>query len=163
MVLYSLHFPKGEKNLTITHKISKELQQKLKYILANRHTGNGYYARYEPVQNLLFTNENEYNWREKNYPNELFRLQFLFRYWNTIQYFFPYKNVIGSDWNEVLKNFIPKVAEAKDSIEYHIAINQLVNSVNDSHAGAYDGILSEAFCARLLPVQTKIINDQAVV
>ena len=146
-----------------SNNISKELQQKLKYILANRHTGNGYYARYEPVQNLLFTNENEYNWREKNYPNELFRLQFLFRYWNTIQYFFPYKNVIGTNWNKVLKDFIPEVAEAKDSIEYHIAINRLVNSVNDSHAGAYDGILSEAFCAVLLPVQTKIINDQAVV
>lgn len=101
--------------------ISERVRQQLKHVFQNRHTGNSYYAKYEPAKNLSFNNENEYNWPEKDYPAEWLRLQFLFRYWNTIQYFFPYKDLIGRDWNDVLKEFIPKFAEAKDSIEYHIA------------------------------------------
>lgn len=142
---------------------SKELSGKLKYILSNRHIGDGYYAKYQPVKNLLFINENEYNWREKIYPNELFRLQFLFRYWNTIQYFSPYKNIIGKDWKDVLREFIPKISEAKDSVEYHIVINQLIHSVNDSHTYSFDQVLSNELGKLYVPVQIKIIEDKAVI
>jgi len=143
--------------------ISRELNQKLRFILSNRHVGDGYYVYHQPVGNLFFDHENEYNWREKEYPNELFRLQFLFRYWNTIQYFYPYKNIIGKDWNAVLEEFIPIVDQAKNSLEYHITINKLVNSVNDSHSGDYDGIMAREYGDRFLPVQTKIIQNKAVV
>ena len=142
---------------------SEGVRQQLKYIFQNRHMGDGYYAKYEPVKNLSFNNENEYNWREKDYPAEWLRIQFLFRYWNTIQYFFPYKDVIGKDWNNVLNESIPKFAEAKDSIEYHVALVTLVNSVNDSHSAMIDNVLAKEYALRFLPVQIKIIDDQGVV
>ncbi|MBK8829187.1 MAG: hypothetical protein IPO26_21655 [Saprospiraceae bacterium] len=42
-----------------------------------------------------------------------FRLLTLYRYWNIIQYYFPYKNLIEEDWKNVLEEFIPKFIAAK--------------------------------------------------
>ncbi|MEI2739454.1 MAG: S41 family peptidase [Chitinophagaceae bacterium] len=144
--------------------LSKRLQSKLATILANRHRGESYYLSYRPVQNLDFLNENNYdNWREIGYPNELFRLQFLFRYWNTIQYFYPYKYIIGTDWNLVLKKFIPLFSGAANITSYHLLMSELVNSVNDSHSGLFDPLLQKELAPFTLPVKTVMIQDRLVV
>ena len=71
---------------------SKTLSKKLKFIEGNRIQGKQYYVSYEfgsgdvPLQ---FKNEIKYTdfkWTDKN-----LRLLALFRYWNYIEYFFPYK------------------------------------------------------------------------
>lgn len=156
-------YNKDDKWLRDTNFITKELSQKLVFVLENRFVGKGYYASIEKNVVPNFYNENSYNWRGMNYPNELFRLQFLFRYWNTIQYFFPYKNIIGEDWNNILQRSIPLFNEAKDSLEYHIAIAVLINSINDSHANFKSEILSKEYAKLFLPVQIKIFNDNDVV
>lgn len=158
-VLYN----KDDNWLRDTNFISKDLSQRLLFVLENRFLGDGYYATIKKNVVPNFYNENSYNWREMNYPNELFRLQFLFRYWNTVQYFFPYKNVIGEDWNNVLQRNIASFIEAKDSLEYHRAIALLINSINDSHASFYSEILKKEYAKLFLPVQIKMFNDKDVV
>lgn len=158
-VLYN----KDDNWLRDTNFISKDLSQRLLFVLENRFLGDGYYATIKKNVVPNFYNENSYNWREMNYPNELFRLQFLFRYWNTVQYFFPYKNVIGEDWNNVLQRNIASFIEAKDSLEYHRAITLLINSINDSHASFYSEILRKEYAKLFLPVQIKMFNDKHVV
>ncbi len=141
-----------------------ELKNKLRFILANRHLGNGHYVQYRPLKNLFFSGENEYNnWREIGYPNEGFRLQFLFRYWNTIQYFYPYKHIIGKDWDLILREFIPRFSGSKHYLDYHFLMTELVNSVQDSHSGIFDGIINKELAPFHLPVKTRIIGESAVV
>lgn len=142
--------------------VSPVLQDKLQFLLANRHKGAGHYVKYEGAFNASFPNEPEYRWRNSDYPNENFRLLTLFRYWNMIHYFYPYKNIIPNNWNEVLYTFIPRMAEAKDSLAYNTSVLQLIVSVNDSHANSYNRIVAKQY-ELYLPVITYLYNDELVV
>lgn len=121
------------------------LQAKLAHIRANRFQGNHHYVQYDAAQNPRFSNEYEYRWRKSKYPNEHFRLLALYRYWNIIHYFFPYKELIGTNWNQVLRNYLPRIAAAKDSMAYNLALLQLVTSVNDSHASSYNPVVATQY------------------
>lgn len=143
-------------------RLSADLRSRLQYILNNRHMGDGHYARFQ-YSTVQFINENEYNWREADYPNEMFRLLALFRYWNTIQYFYPYKHIIGKDWNDVLQSFLPRFTEAKDLITYRRLLSAFVNSVNDSHSGTWDPLLRESLIPFLFPAKVTIIDNEAVI
>lgn len=142
---------------------SEPLQQKLSFIKNNRHQGPGHYVKYGGAQVAEFIHEKEYDLPEMIYPAEVFRLHWLFRHWNTINYFFPYKNVIGRDWTELLHEFIPRFAEAADTLQYQIAIATLMHSVNDSHSLSFNPVLNDEFAKYRLPVELTIINDEAVV
>jgi carboxyl-terminal processing protease len=142
--------------------LTAALQEKLQFLLANRHKGQGHYVKYEPAFNASFPNEPEYKWRNSDYPNENFRLLTLFRYWNMIHYFYPYKNIIGKNWNDVLYTFIPRMAEAQDSLAYNTSLVQLVTSVNDSHANSYNRVVAKQY-ELYLPVTTYIYNEELVV
>ena len=63
-----------------------------------------------------------------------YRLLALFRYWNVIYYFFPYKYLMDQPWDETLKEFIPQFMNAFDSEKYHEAVLKLTTKVNDGHA-----------------------------
>jgi C-terminal processing protease CtpA/Prc len=142
--------------------LSPAIQQKLQFLLANRHKGVGHYVKYEGGSNASFPNEPEYKWRNSEYPSENFRLLTLFRYWNMIHYFYPYKNIIDKNWNEVLYNFIPRMAEAKDELAYNTSLLQLITSVQDSHANSYNRIVAKQY-ELYLPVTTYLYNDELVV
>ncbi|MBO9562318.1 MAG: hypothetical protein J7621_06060 [Niastella sp.] len=142
--------------------LSPALQDKLQFVLANRHKGVGHYVKYEGASNASFPNELEYKWRNSEYPNENFRLLTLFRYWNMIHYFYPYKYIIDKNWNEVLYSFIPRMAEARDALAYNTSVLQLIVSVKDSHANSYNRVVAKQY-ELYLPVTTYIYNDELVV
>lgn len=142
--------------------LSPALQEKMQFLLANRHKGPGHYLKYESAGQAGFTNELEYWWRNAQYPNEHFRLLTLFRYWNMIHYFSPYKNIIGRNWNEVLYEYLPRMAEAADSLSYNKAVLQLILSVNDSHAYSYNAVVAKQF-NMYLPVLAYAMGEELVV
>lgn len=49
------------------------------------------------------------------FPDKEYRLLALFRLWNVVNYFFPYKNLTGSNWNDVLPKYIPQFESDKDA------------------------------------------------
>jgi hypothetical protein len=63
------------------------------------------------VGNPVF--DNEPNYSRVSLPDAGFQLLAMYRYWNIIQYWSPYRNLIGEDWNKVLSEYIPKIALAK--------------------------------------------------
>ncbi len=63
-----------------------------------------------------------------------FRLLSLFRYWNIIEYLFPYKYLIDSNWDDVLRDFIPKFMQAQTFLTYRICLLELITTIGDSHA-----------------------------
>lgn len=67
------------------------------------------------------------------YPDRPMRLLALFRYWNTIEYFYPHKNRIDN-WNAVLKKHIVPFLQARDSAQYQLAVSELIHELPDSHS-----------------------------
>lgn len=113
--------------------ILKELKESLKWIFENRISGANHYAgpaEYGPPP--AFTNELDY--AQFSYPDDGYRLLALFRYWGIIQYYFPYKHLIDDDWDQVLKSFIPVFLNAKNALDYELALLQLITKINDTHA-----------------------------
>ena len=123
-----------------------------------------YYIGLEPgVGNPNFKNENAYS--SMNYPDAGFRLLALYRYWNIIQYYFPYKNLIEEDWKNVFSEFIPKFLEAKNENEYTLIVLKLIGRVNDTHANIWgrNPVLNNYFGLRNASVKLTFIESKPVV
>ncbi|MBC7778280.1 MAG: peptidase S41, partial [Phycisphaerae bacterium] len=115
------------------------------------------------IGNPKFLHENAYP--QFKYPDEGYRLLSLYRFWNIIQYFFPYRDVIGEDWTGVMREFIPKMAKVTDALNYKLCTRELIGRVHDTHANLWiqDEAL-RAYFGNLRPaVQVKFIENQAVV
>lgn len=68
-----------------------------------------------------------------SYPDSAMRLLALFRYWNTIAYFYPHKKRMPR-WDNVLTGHIRRFLQAKDSVQYRYAIRGLIHELPDSHS-----------------------------
>ena len=137
------------------------LSNVLHYIQFNRVQHNYYYARIGKTGNLDFSNEKEYPGMV--YPDSPFRLLSLFRYWNTVNYFYPYKYAVGKDWNIVLDEMIPEFRDASDTLDYHMAMLRLVRNLNDTHANFGTDQLRAVNGVYRSPISLKIINDTVLV
>jgi hypothetical protein len=143
--------------------IDKKLGNQLKFIKENRRNGYHYYISRESPGNPIFKHENPYY--KISFNDKGYRILTLFRYWNIIQYFFPYKYAIGEDWNIVLDKFIPKFINAKDELQYKLTVIELIARIHDTHAKIYqsDSVL-ENYIGRYGPAfQVKFIDKKAVI
>ncbi|PTL82670.1 S41 family peptidase [Vitiosangium sp. GDMCC 1.1324] len=69
------------------------------------------------------------------YPKREYRLLALFRLWNVIQFFYPYKHLMDRDWDGTLATFLPKFEKAKDAAEYALAVAEMSTLIQDGHTG----------------------------
>ena len=135
---------------------------KLKSIVMNYSQSKNHYVQAAPATgNPIFKNEKPYI--KMKYPDEAHRLLSLFRYWNVINYFYPYRNIIGYDWDSVLNEFIPKFMNAKDSLSYHLTVAELSTKINDTHSGAYSPILSSYFGKYYPPFEVSYVNKNTII
>jgi len=112
--------------------LSAALKEKINEIYQNRHQGTHYYIKKAYYDgNPVFLNEQPYS---TSFPDKNLRLLALYRYWNIIQYFFPYKYLTDKKWDEVLREYIPVFINAKTTLEYQLAVLQLAGETNDTHA-----------------------------
>lgn len=115
---------------------SPDLMAELEKVKKAKRSGTHYYIELVPgVSNPVFVHEKPYS--GVAYPDAGFRLLSLYRYWNMIQYYFPYKNLIEEDWKGVLREFIPTFLYASDILEYKLAILQLIARIQDTHANIW--------------------------
>jgi C-terminal processing protease CtpA/Prc len=112
--------------------LGDQLSAQLNEIRNAKRAFTGYYLGSAKAGNPDFKNENSY--AGARYPDAGTRLLALYRYWNIIQYFFPYKYLIGENWNNVLVEFIPKVVKAGNELEYKETVLALIARIHDSHA-----------------------------
>lgn len=145
-------------------ELSPPLAQKLRYLVDNRNTGSHYYIdMVKQVENPIFQHELPY--AGINYPDAGLRLLALYRYWNMIQYFYPYKHLIGQNWEQNLADFIPQFVKASNSLDYELAALSLISSIHDTHANLWSRHEAlENYRGRMaLPLQTRFIDDKLVV
>jgi carboxyl-terminal processing protease len=138
--------------------LTSDLTKKLKYIEQNR-TQHQYYVSLDGAT-TLFSNEPTYT--TSQWSDENIRLLTLFKYWNVIEYFYPYKYVIDGNWDDLLVYFIPKFKEVKTEQEYHLLINELTVSLCDTHSFFYTDLVRQFSGLNYIPGDIMILDDKAV-
>ena len=138
-----------------------ELSLKLKHIEENRFQGANFYVTNTSRGNIKVQNEPKYENFE--FPNINYRLVGLFKYWNTVEYFYPYKYLTDQNWNDVLAEMIPKFQIAKNVFEYHMAMLETSSKIDDSHGIFKTKQTVEYFGSKFIPVKISIIEDKAIV
>lgn len=110
-----------------------------------------------------FSKEKGYS--NMNYKDDGFKLLSLFRYWNIVEYYYPYKNIINEDWNSVLNEFIPKFIDSKDELSYKLIVSELSTRIHDSHASVYDdrNILYSYWGYYYAPINFAVVEDKIVI
>ena len=139
---------------------SKDVIEKLNFIEENRNKGENFYI--EPakmVGNAVVKNEFTYD----NFPEKEKRLVELFKYWNLIEYFFPYKYQTNQKWNDVLSEIIPKIINSKSLTDYQIALLELVTKIDDSHGFLYSENISNFFGKKYLNFVSVFVDNQLVI
>lgn len=143
--------------------LSDKIIKKLNEIKQSERSEVHYYVELDKnTSTAVFKNENEY--LSQKYPDAGYRLLALFRYWNMVAYYFPYKNIIGKDWNLVLDEFIPRILQAKNELEYTLTVLELIGNINDSHASVNQNpILNYHFGLRYAPMEVQFVENKVVV
>ncbi len=73
-------------------------------------------------------------------PDAGYRTLALFRFWNIIQYWFPYRDVMDEDWEGVLREFIPAMMRTMDGDAYRLTLIRLIARVHDTHANIWSDL-----------------------
>jgi C-terminal processing protease CtpA/Prc len=100
---------------------------------------------------------------DMKFPALEYRLLAMFRIWNVINYFFPYKHLMDKSWDDVLNEYIPKFLDARDSKEYAIAVAEMLTNVHDSHVVAYGPAIYEAFGDTFTPIKVMVVEGEPVI
>ena len=149
----------------INHQdIGEGLSKRLTVIKNAKRIDEHYYIGLAPgVGNPEFKHEKPYG--EMKYPDVGYRLLSLYRYWNMIEYYFPYKNLIEENWNEVLQEFIPRFVEASNELEYKLTVLAMIARVHDTHANIWgkDSVLRDYRGLNYAPLEMTFVGDAAVV
>lgn len=109
---------------------SDDVSQKLRYIEKNRNIGDNHFVG-KGGRKIYFRNEKSYGYQ---FTSTAISLLELFRYWNCVEYFFPYKYETDQNWNDVLTEMIPKFLTINNDENFHLALAELVAKTDDSHA-----------------------------
>jgi hypothetical protein len=113
----SFHSQPDLKWLNDRNLFSEELVKKLNNIYRHRNADSNYYVGPAEEGNPNFSREASYKFVPAE--DDGIRILALFRYWNIIEYFFPYKHLFKEDWTRVLKEFLPRPAALRSIIVSH--------------------------------------------
>ncbi|WP_375416241.1 S41 family peptidase [uncultured Hymenobacter sp.] len=143
-------------------RFSAPLRQQLAFIEANRYQGAPYYVT-QNGSNTVFPHEEAY--ADQACPTPGLRLLALCRYWNMLQYYYPYPYTWNEDWSDVLTDLLPRFAEATTPLAYRHAALALFARVHDGHARFYppDPLLEAERGAYQVAADVQFLDDQAVV
>lgn len=148
-----------------TNYLDKDLSQLLvKISNSNISKRNKAYTTFDKEVGLSnFENENLYE--EMDYDDDGYKLLALFRYWNIIEYYYPYTDIIEENWDEVLTTFIPKFVNTKSELDYKLAISELTTKIHDPHAGVYDinETLTKYWGNKYAPIEFDLVEDNIVI
>lgn len=99
------------------------------------------------------------------YPSREYRLLALFRMWNVIESFFPYKPLMDRDWDEALAAYLPRFEAASSAEQYALAVAELSTLLQDSHVAVrgHPELLKRGLGATPAPLTLMEVEGKAVV
>lgn len=95
--------------------------------------------------------------------SENVRLLALFRYWNIINYFFPYKSIMDQEWDSTLQEFIPLILDATSETDYQLTLKKLSTRINDSHAFFISDLYNQIDGIHFTPFLASFVENQMVI
>jgi C-terminal processing protease CtpA/Prc len=144
--------------------LGRALSTELLRIYSNRRAESSqYYVTLAAgVGNPVFRNEKEY--AQETLPGPDLRLLALYRFWNIIEYWSPYRNLIKEDRDAVLREFLPRLWMAAGEDEYRLAMMALIARVKDGHANLWNSLsVRPPRGSYRLPVNVRFIEGRTVV
>lgn len=96
-------------------------------------------------------------------PSENLRILTLFRFWNTINYFFPYKNIMDQNWDTTLVEFIPKIIEGQSNQDFHLAFKELSTRIDDTHGYYNSSVYFNWRGNKYPPFEIRYIENETVI
>lgn len=141
--------------------LNASIQEKLNQTYIRSRPGN--HCLYEAVFSGGNLDFNEPAYSLGTYPDVYFRLLALFRYWNVIEYFFPYKHLMDQDWDTTLSQFIMPIINAEDALGYHLEIAKFRTYINDTHGFIGSVVYARWRGLELVPYKLKFIEDRTVI
>lgn len=125
-----------------------------------------YYAQMTYVNGAQkFPNEKLYE--EINYEDKKYMILSLFRYWNVLQYLYPYRYVIDVGLDSLLIEFLPRFIECNDELSYKLTLYELIGRIKDGHSWIYisekDKVLIEFWGKNVAPIIVKEVENKIVV
>lgn len=113
-------------------QLPTSLRGRIEFIYKNRHQGDQHYIVKSSADHPEFTNEIIYEDIKSHDVNH--RILTLFRFWNMVEYFFPYKDITDKNWSRVLGEYLPTVYQHEDPLLFQTEIARLISDINDGHA-----------------------------
>lgn len=138
------------------------LSARLEQIYENRTGAQFYVSTVASSGNPQFEHESAYP--QIALPDFGFQLLALYRWWNIVQYWAPDRDVAEEDWPAVLREYIPKLAVARDKNAYQLALFELIATANDTHANLWSLIALRppaGECA--VPAELRFVGEEPVV
>jgi C-terminal processing protease CtpA/Prc len=100
---------------------------------------------------------------DMQYPATEYRVLAAIRLWAVINYFYPYKELMGENWNGILRQFIPRMEQSKDALDYNLAIAEMVTHIHDSHGFVISPVLRKHYGSARLPFRVRMIEGLPVI
>jgi C-terminal processing protease CtpA/Prc len=121
--------------------LGAELSDQLQSVHANRFSGDDqFYVAQADIgaRNPVFDQELAYESQEL--PDAGFRILALFRLWNIIEYWFPYRDLLDDDWESVLQEFLPSFVEVESWDGYKLELLRFIALIRDTHANLWSAL-----------------------
>ena len=146
-----------------TSRLDKKLVALLTLITRMKKDSLTYYASLGEIPKPDFKNELSYS--RFSYPDEGYRILALFRYWNIIKYYYPYRYLLAGRWDAILPAELKTFTAAPNELQYKLDILELITLLNDSHASIEEGgeIIEHYKGDNFVPVILKFIKGRPVV
>ncbi len=146
---------------------SKQLVNKLQFIVKNRKQGDQYYVTFyngDEEKDLFIPQfQHEASYSKMVFPSDVYSLLSLFRFWNAMEYWYPYKGGMPVSWDNVLRQFIPRMI-AQDNIEqYTLSVEELSAALHDGHSVVRSSKAQEMSGRYCMPFTFKMIERKAFV
>ena len=143
-------------------KLSPKLYKTLMNVYQNRNNGYYYVSYQSPwLKVAQFKHENDY--AEMEHPDAGFRLLALYRYWNMVYYFFPYRYLMDADWNTVMRNHIPSFVLANDKKSYWESVKHLIAQIDDTHGAVWSSKPLKLSQEYFPPFRVKFLQNDTMV
>jgi C-terminal processing protease CtpA/Prc len=143
--------------------VGKDLAKRLAAIHAARPdtAAQFFVSQIRMVGNPDFTRELGYVTKQTDAG---YRLLALYRVWNIVEYWFPYRDVIDHDWDATLREFVPRMLGANTYDAYRRETMALVAHIQDTHANLWGALaIRPPLGTALLPVSVRFLAKRAVV
>jgi len=143
--------------------LGRELSQRLRSIRNNRVPGGQFYvSKVTNIGNPSF--DHELGYEKLKLPDAGFQLLSLYRFWNIIEYWSPYRDVMGVDWNNILTQFIPRVALAGSAEAYQRELLAFIANAHDGHANLWTSLAVRPPVGKCqLPVEVRFAENLPVI